>query len=242
MPEELNEISTSDNSNKTSLGLLILAGVVSYFLSRVTFVSYPFLLLSTWFHEMGHGLTCLFLGGNFLRLELHETGSGLAFNNYSTLFFGNKIGSSLISFGGLIGPPIAGATFIILGSKKWTASICLYAFSFMVVISVLIWVSNLFGIGVLIAMSIVSCLIAWKGSILVKQFMVQFIGIQAVMSTFQRMDYLFTERVNIGGRMYTSDVGSIAANLGMPYWFWGSIISFISVVLIGIAFKIALKL
>ena len=40
---------------------------------------YPFTLLGTWVHEMGHGLGALLCGGRFDRLEIFEDASGLAF-------------------------------------------------------------------------------------------------------------------------------------------------------------------
>ena len=45
-------------------------------------VRYPFLLLGTWFHEMGHGITALILGGKFEYLEIYSNGGGVAYTSY----------------------------------------------------------------------------------------------------------------------------------------------------------------
>ena len=41
-------------------------------------ILYPFTLLSTWVHEMGHGISALLVGGHFLRLDIYADASGMA--------------------------------------------------------------------------------------------------------------------------------------------------------------------
>ncbi|HEY6814612.1 MAG TPA: M50 family metallopeptidase, partial [Croceibacterium sp.] len=39
---------------------------------------YPFTILATWFHEMGHGIAAMLVGGQFDRLMIYQDGSGVA--------------------------------------------------------------------------------------------------------------------------------------------------------------------
>ncbi|MEC7160321.1 MAG: M50 family metallopeptidase, partial [Pseudomonadota bacterium] len=43
-----------------------------------TMLLLPFTLLSTWWHEMAHGLTAAALGAEFERLVIYANGSGYA--------------------------------------------------------------------------------------------------------------------------------------------------------------------
>ncbi len=43
------------------------------------YILYPFTIMATWFHEMGHGLMALFPGGSFSKLLIFHDGSGVAY-------------------------------------------------------------------------------------------------------------------------------------------------------------------
>src|ERR1700690_2678235 len=91
----------------TSRGALLTA-VVVYFVVK-TFIPfggvllYPLTLLSTWVHEMGHGMTALLCGGRFASLDVFANGSGLAYTATSRPWQ-----AGLVAAGGLVAPPIVG--------------------------------------------------------------------------------------------------------------------------------------
>jgi len=188
-----------------------------------SFVLYPFTILATWFHEMGHGLTSMVLGGEFTELALFPNGSGLATHRGPLL--GGPLGAALVSAGGLLGPPIAGAGLIIAGTKRSLARLCLVIMAGALVLSVIIWIRTLFGI--VFICTIAACLVAVLKlcSIPVQQFLVQFLGVQACVSSYRQLGYLFTHKVVIGGREMLSDTGQIQENLLLPYWFWGALVA-----------------
>ena len=93
--------------------------VFTIILWRVPFgmlVLYPFTILSTWFHEMAHGIIALILGGSFHQLEIYADGSGLAVWS-GNLFLGN-VGKAIVAAAGPLGPTAAGAILIILSKKE----------------------------------------------------------------------------------------------------------------------------
>ncbi|WP_414422192.1 M50 family metallopeptidase [Synechococcus sp. W60.1] len=110
----------SGRPNRHSLVWLVVAAGLTVLLWRFpwgNYILYPFTLLATWFHEMGHGLMAGRLGGEFHRLEIYPDGSGLAIHS-GELFLG-RVGQALVAAAGPMGPPLAGALFI-LASRRHT--------------------------------------------------------------------------------------------------------------------------
>ena len=120
---------SSQNENLISndrMGLILLVGIALF--TAILWQSpsgrrilYPLTLLSTWYHEMAHGLMAVMLGGNFKKLEIFANGSGLAQIEYRGSLFLGPIGKVLVSAAGPMGPPIIGAGFI-LASRSWQTS------------------------------------------------------------------------------------------------------------------------
>src|SRR5262249_33735343 len=98
---------------------------------------YPFTLLATWVHEMGHGLTALLVGGRFEKLEVFSNASGLA----HTAGYGGWR-SGLVALGGLLAPPLAGASILALGRGGRRARLILFALALALAISPAIWVRS----------------------------------------------------------------------------------------------------
>ena len=63
------------------------------------YILYPFTIMGTWFHEMGHGIMSMMVGGDFIKLEFFPNGSGLAWSKYPRCFFNPKSLFNCIGFG-----------------------------------------------------------------------------------------------------------------------------------------------
>ena len=196
------------------------------------YILYPFTIMGTWFHEMGHGLTALIMGGEFLQLEIFTSGSGVATSRLSNPYLPVKIADALISAGGLLGPPITGA-FVILMSKSYKSSkIVLYLLAISMLVSVVIWVKGPVGITIITCLGLLFLFIAIKAKPVIHQFAAQLIGIMACISTYRQLDYLFMGEATINGNTMLSDTGQIAAQLGLTYSFWGTLILIISFIML----------
>jgi len=189
-------------------------------------IIYPLTLLSTWYHEMAHGLMAVLLGANFKKLEIFSNGSGLARYEYRGSLFLGSIGNVLVSAAGPMGPPIIGAGFI-LASRSWQTSqqLLIILGSFML-ISVLIWVRTGIGIILITLLGLIILGIGLEASPEIKVFAIQFLGVQACISTFRDFNYVF--------RYYNgySDTAKIAKILILPHWFWGILITMASIFLL----------
>jgi hypothetical protein len=186
---------------------------------------YPFTILGTWFHEMAHGITAIILGGNFHELVLFPDGSGYAQFSYTSLFLG-RIGKSIVAAAGPFGPTVAGAVFIMASTNKKATEWILYIFSFLLIISFLIWVRPVISWGFLMVLifAVSATLISFKANDKFKTLTIQFIAVQAFISLYQSIGYLFSSGANVGGTNNMSDTMVIADNLLLPYWFWATLI------------------
>ncbi len=188
-------------------------------------ILYPFTLLSTWVHEMGHGLTAIAVGGRFLRLDIFADASGMAH-----LEVVRGLGSALSSAGGLLGPPLFGTVFLVVARRA--ARPLLLFLAACLLLSLLLWVRTLVGLvtvgGLGLGIALLSRWLPPAGRV----FFAQLLGLLCVFDTVARGDYLFTEGARVGGALHPSDVAGIAKSLGGSYLMWGGLIACISGALI----------
>ena len=204
--------------------------VFTIILWRIPFgmlVLYPFTILSTWFHEMAHGVMALILGGSFHQLEIYADGSGLAMWS-GDLFLGN-VGKAIVAAAGPLGPTAAGATLIILSKKEKHLKNILYTFSAILAFSVIYWIRSIYGIPVILTFTVLIFFAALKMQPKNQKLLIIFLGIQAFLSIYLSFGYLMSQEAFIDNDFHISDTGIIAQNLFFPYWIWGGIIIFISI-------------
>ena len=231
---------TGLSSSKIGLTWLIVAAIVTIILWQLpwgSYILYPFSILATWFHEMGHGLTAILLGGNFYKLLMFPDGSGIAYNSVS---FGGRIGRALVVMGGPMGPAFAGGLLILSSRRYKTARWCLIALGSVMLLSVLLWIRTWFGAVAMSLWGLFVLLIAFKTPQEIQAGMVQFLGVQAIVSTYHQKEYLFGQSsVNINGQQLVSDTGKIAEYLFLPHWFWATLIIIISSLIFWVSLNIA---
>ncbi|WP_324827503.1 M50 family metallopeptidase [Qipengyuania zhejiangensis] len=184
---------------------------------------YPFTILSTWFHEMGHGLVAMAMGGALEYLVIHPDGSGVAYSTRPVALV--DIPGALIAAGGPLGPPVAGSGLILASRNRRATRFALYALGSVLLLSTLIWVRSVTGWVVLPALGLAILSIATRAKPPVQTFAAQFLGVQACISAWRQFDYLFSSGGTVGGVSQRSDTSAIAQVLLLPYWFWGAVIS-----------------
>lgn len=212
-------------SKGEAIGRLVLAGFVVSLLPVLPFgeiIAYPFFILTTWFHEMGHGLTAALLGQSFERLVLLPNGSGYA--EYLISGEASRLVQAAISIGGPLAPSVVGSALIVASAHprawRWT----LWAMVAAILASTVIWVRSATGWWALPVAAAVLGLVAWRASGGFQRFTLQFLGLTAAWSVFGAWRYFLTEQIVIDGQAQLSDTGAIAAVLLLPYWFWAGVI------------------
>ncbi|MEZ5409629.1 MAG: M50 family metallopeptidase [Acidimicrobiales bacterium] len=213
------------------------AVVLSLVLPRIPYgrlLLYPFALLGTWAHEMGHGLTALFTGGRFRRLVIYRNLDGLAY------FETGSLRRALVAAGGLLAPAVVGGAFIVAGSREATAPFILTGLAGALVVSLVLFVRNAFGWVALALVAAALVPVARYAPETVRIFVAQMVGIQLCVASWGSLDYMFTPHFHRSDGTYTeSDTQMIANVLLLPYWFWGALIAALSITILAGSFYLA---
>jgi hypothetical protein len=228
--------------HKQRLALLLgiaLASILAWQTLVGSLLLYPFTILATWFHEMGHGLAAMLAGRGFERLLIFADGSGVAESLRPA--DGYRLTDALVAASGPLGPAIAGALLIVASRSPAATRYALAVLGAALVLSTLIWVRSPTGWLVLPAMGIAILALALRGSEAWQSFAIQLLGVQAAISAWQQFDYLFSPGGTIGGRLHRSDTGAIADVLLLPYWFWGATLSAAILALLWWSFRRAFR-
>lgn len=215
----------------------ILFSVLVVFIWRTYYgyyILYPFTIMGTWFHEMGHGIMAMIVGGKFLYLEIFPNGSGLAHSSFyeSDFYFNKGLALALVAAAGLFGPPFVGSVMILMSKSFKKSKIILFILSISMLISVAVWVRTPVGVVVILCLGALLLLVAAKAKPMIQQFVVQIIGVMACVDTYKQIGYLYTGNATVDGKENLSDTGAIAAELGMTYSFWGTLILILSFVML----------
>ena len=210
-------------SERSYLVAIAIATVLLWQFPLGSTLLYPFTLLATWFHEMGHGLAAAALGGDFEQLVIFADGSGYALSSIPADMM--AISHALIAAAGLVGPSVAGAIMIVGSRSKAATRWLLAGLGVALALSTLIWVRSLAGWIVLPAFSAVTLFVAASGRERLQRFTIELLGVQAAISVWRDVRYLFSDGGFVGGRYAPSDTAAIEDALLLPYWVWGGLIT-----------------
>ena len=228
-------------SQAEQVGRLVLAGLVVVFLPQLplgNFIAYPFMILTTWFHEMGHGIAAMATGARFERLVILPSGSGYA----ESYFLGEPgaVQRAMVAAGGPLGPVLAGSALIAATRRRALWRPALYVLAGILALSAVIWVRSTAGLLVLPLIALGLVLLARRGRDGLVRFAVQFLGMLGALSMLRDWDYLFSEGGMIAGRRMVSDTQAIEDALLLPHWVWAIAIVLFSGLTIGAALRYAL--
>jgi len=233
-------LAVQDQRERVALLLgIALASIILWQTTLGSLLLYPFTILATWFHEMGHGIVAMLTGRGFERLLIFADGSGVAQSLRPADGYG--LIDALVAAGGPLGPAIAGALLIISSRSPTITRNALAVLGAALILSTLIWVRSLTGWLVLPALGVAIVVLALRGSMPWQRFVIQFLGVQACISVWKQFGYLFSSGGTVGGQLHRSDTGAIADVLLLPYWFWGASISAAILALLWWSFRFAFR-
>lgn len=216
---------------------LVLAALAAIALERFVpggrLLLYPFTLLATWVHEMGHGVGALLVGGGFDHLEIFWDASGIA---YTSVAEGWR--SAFVSAAGLLGPPLAGAVTLALARGPRRGGFVLTGIALALLVSVVFWVRSLVGVVTMLPLAALFAVLGLRGG-RVRLVLAQLVGLLFAVDTLARFDYLFAATARVGGAAHASDVAGIAAGLSPPALLWGVVIAVLDLGLLGVGLRAA---
>jgi hypothetical protein len=216
----------------SSRAVLLVAALTLVLVDRLVpygrLVLYPFTLLTTWVHEMGHGLTAILVGGRFSHLEIFADASGVAHSSHA-----EGTASALVALGGLLAPPLTGALLLAFARGPRRAKLGLVLLGLGLLASCALLVRSTVG---LVAMPLVAALllfVARYGDGREGLFLVQLVALSFALDTLGRgLSYLFMDSVLIEGHEMTSDIGAVAQGLGGPRLLYSLLVAGLSLVLV----------
>jgi hypothetical protein len=226
----VNQAAAALDKPKT-LKVVILATFVTlllYFIPLLRPLAYPFLLISTLAHEMGHGIAAAMIGGHFHSFALYADASGVA--QVSGDF--GALGKAFVAASGLLGPALWAALSFFCVKSPRRSRVFLAFLSVLLLLSLILVVRNLFGCFFVAGLAIASGLFSFGSFKNYGHVFLAFIASQLALSVFSRSDYLFTPYAITSAGVMPSDVMQISESLFLPYWFWGALCGLFSLLVL----------
>jgi hypothetical protein len=204
---------------RTLLVVSALATLALYLVPYSFYVSYPLRLISTLFHELGHGVAAVIVGGDFERFKMWTDGSGMT-------YWGGPIGNAgraFVAAGGLVGPAVVAAICLVCARRPRLARWCLGTIGALLALALVLVVRNAFGLVYVGGFAAICLFLALRTSAQTVQLGLVFLAVQLALSVYARGDYLFTQYADTAAGRAPSDVQQMADALLLPYWFWGAL-------------------
>ncbi|SDD21655.1 M50 family metallopeptidase [Aquimonas voraii] len=198
----------------------------------------PLIWLGTLFHELGHGIAAIMVGGELVQLAIYPDGSGLA--TYQGV--SSTMDRALVAAAGPLGAPIAGLLLFFSLGHRHAARLALAMLGAGLAVAVLLWVRNAFALGFIAALALWLTGVAWRGSERAVYLLSAFIAVEMSLSAFTRMDYLFTAGAATGAGTLPSDTAQIAQALGFSHIFWGAMLGLVALGVVAVGAWRAMRL
>ena len=181
----------------------------------VMFVGRVLLLFSTLFHELGHALAALLVGGQLETMTIKWDASGGMLARIPN----GRWAVAIMSAGGLLGPALtaAGLFWAARGSERRLRTVTV-ALGLALCLVGLLTAGSFWAILFTLGLGPALLFAAKRLERNPLEGVIVFIAVQLGISVFTRADYLFTKTAGVG---LVSDVQQIAEQLWLPYWFWG---------------------
>ena len=194
---------------------LWLAAAVSLALSLTPWgelALYPFKLFTTWVHECGHAAMAVLVGGSVESIAIRPDTSGLT----QSLVPATLVAQGLVASAGYLGASVVGC-FLLSAARvqKWARPILLTVGALMVV-TVVLWIRNVFGIVVVASFALFLILVSRRATGKVLRFVLSLLAIQVALNAVYDIRVLFS----IKGQ--PSDAETMARLFALPSWFWAT--------------------
>jgi hypothetical protein len=184
---------------------------------------YPFKLFTTWVHECAHALMIVLVGGRVTSITIEPDTSGLT----QSLVPVGRMARGLVASAGYLGAAVVGCLLIAATRvEKWAHGILLGLGAFML-ITLVLWLRNFFGFGVVLAWGIALVALARKGIGNAQRFLLSLLGIQVALNSVYDIRVLFL--IDRG----QSDAETMARLFLLPSWVWATTWMLMSVAMLG---------
>lgn len=175
-------------------------------LIEIPFISIPFKWFESYFHEISHGLSAIFTGGNIVRIQLFPNGAGLCTTQGGSRF--------VISFFGYAGAAIWGVCIYWFASMhQRMAQVFTVFIAILLSVTLLLWVRDILSFCIMSILLVLTLLKFKLHNLRYFQISLQFIGALILVNSMKSPWYLFDGR-SLG------DGAALANITGIPEIFW----------------------
>ena len=203
---------------------------------QIPIVRMPVMFLSTWSHEMGHGIGAMITGGQFDRFALFSNFSGVAYTRSATDF--QRVMTLCL---GLLGPSLLGSVLILLTrGLNWTR-VGLFGLTLALLVTQL-WAGDMFTRLTLAVAAGAFGLCAWKLPPKALSLLANIVAIAFCLTALTGFGYFFIGNADVSGSNYRSDTGHLSDILGGPYWLWGALLVIVSITVLLLSVILAEKM
>jgi hypothetical protein len=187
------------------------------------FLLYPFKLFTTWVHECGHALMTVLVGGRVTSITIEPDTSGVTLSLVPV----GRVARGLVASSGYLGAAVVGCLLMAATRvEKWAHVILLSLGAFML-LTLALWMRNLFGFAVVLAWGVALVTLAGKGIAHTLRFLLSLLAIQVALNSVYDIRVLFlTDRVQ-------SDAATMARLFLLPSWVWATSWMLMSVAMLG---------
>jgi len=184
---------------------------------------YPFKLFTTWVHECGHALMTVLVGGRVTSITIEPDTSGLTQSFVPV----GRVARGVVASSGYLGAALVGCLLMAATRvEKWAHVILLSLGAFMLCTLVL-WMRNLFGFGVVLVWGLALVALASKGMGNAPRFLLSLLAIQVALNSVYDIRVLFL--IDRG----RSDAATMARLFLLPSLVWATVWMLMSVAMLG---------
>jgi hypothetical protein len=205
-----------------SLWVAAAVSLVISFTPWAPYLLYPFRLFTTWVHECGHAVATVLVGGSVQSITIAPDTSGLT---HSLIPVG-RIHGGVVASAGYLGAALVGCLLMAAArADKW-AHLILPALGVFMLLTLVLWMRNLFGAGVVLAWAIVLIALARGNLGQAPRFLLGLLAIQVALNSVYDIRVLFQIRNG------PSDAVTMARLFLAPAWMWASLWMMMSVAML----------
>jgi len=202
------------------------AAVVSLLVSLTPWAHlflYPFKLFTTWVHECGHALMTVAVGGRVASITIEPDTSGLT----RSLAPGGRVARGLVASSGYLGAAVVGCLLMAATRVEKWAHLILSSLGAFMLLTLVLWMRNLFGAAVVLAWSLALLALARQGTASALRFLLSLLAIQVALNAVYDIRVLFL--IDRG----SSDAATMARLFLLPSWVWATAWMLMSLAMLG---------
>lgn len=184
---------------------------------------YPFKLFTTWVHECGHAVATLLVGGRVSSITIARDTSGLTLS----LIPAGRIAGGIVASAGYLGAATMGCLLMAATRVERWAHVILLGIGVFMLVSLILWMRNLFGAAVVLIWGVALIVIARHGMTHAARFLLSLVAIQVALNSVYDIRVLF--HIDRGA----SDARTMQQLFLLPSWLWATLWMLVSVAMLG---------